>query len=36
TGDLVSRCFGHPVRLFRAEGRWSVRTGRTATAQRTD
>ncbi|WSC96792.1 ATP-binding cassette domain-containing protein [Streptomyces sp. NBC_01754] len=36
TGDLVSRCFGHPVRLFRTEGRWSVRTGRTAAAPRSD
>ncbi|SCD44296.1 MULTISPECIES: ABC transporter ATP-binding protein [unclassified Streptomyces] len=35
TGDLVSRCFDHPVRLFRDEGRWSVRTGRTAAALRT-
>ncbi|MER5629887.1 ABC transporter ATP-binding protein [Streptomyces nitrosporeus] len=34
TGELVSACFGHPVRLFRDEGRWSVRTGRTAAAQR--
>ncbi|SCK61429.1 MULTISPECIES: ABC transporter ATP-binding protein [unclassified Streptomyces] len=28
TSDQVSKCFDHPVRLTRAEGRWSVRTGR--------
>ncbi|WP_129840218.1 ATP-binding cassette domain-containing protein [Streptomyces sp. RFCAC02] len=30
TGDLVSACFDHPVRLERADGRWSVRARRPA------
>ncbi|MFB7282664.1 ABC transporter ATP-binding protein [Streptomyces hydrogenans] len=30
TGDQVSACFDHPVRLTRADGRWSVRTRRPA------
>ncbi|MGW1722440.1 ABC transporter ATP-binding protein [Streptomyces sp. NPDC002306] len=32
TSDQVSECFGHPVRLSRADGRWSVRAGRRAGA----
>jgi iron complex transport system ATP-binding protein len=28
TTDLVSRCFGHPITISRAEGRWSARTQR--------
>ncbi|MHA5050545.1 hypothetical protein [Streptomyces sp. SD15] len=28
TSDQVSKCFDHPMRLSRADGRWSVRTGR--------
>ncbi|MEU7645734.1 ABC transporter ATP-binding protein [Streptomyces huasconensis] len=28
TGDWISKCFDHPVRLERTEGRWSVRTHR--------
>lgn len=28
TSDQVSKCFDHPVRLSRFEGRWSVRTHR--------
>lgn len=28
TSDQVSKCFDHPVRLTRLEGRWSVRTRR--------
>ncbi|MFH8566095.1 ABC transporter ATP-binding protein [Streptomyces sp. NPDC017988] len=28
TGDRISKCFDHPVRLERTEGRWSVRTHR--------
>ncbi|WPO71233.1 ABC transporter ATP-binding protein [Streptomyces sp. KN37] len=28
TGDRISECFDHPVRLERTEGRWSVRTHR--------
>ncbi|MEU6220644.1 ATP-binding cassette domain-containing protein [Streptomyces sp. NPDC047022] len=28
TGELVSDCFAHPVRLERGDGRWSVRTRR--------
>ncbi|MFJ8113820.1 ABC transporter ATP-binding protein [Streptomyces sp. NPDC096132] len=27
SSDQVSRCFDHPVRLSRVEGRWSVRAG---------
>ncbi|MCX5417199.1 ABC transporter ATP-binding protein [Streptomyces sp. NBC_00059] len=27
TSESASTCFGHPVRLSRFEGRWSVRTG---------
>ncbi|MFS8201879.1 ABC transporter ATP-binding protein [Streptomyces sp. CWNU-52B] len=30
TSDQASECFGHPIRLSRADGRWSVRTGRPA------
>lgn len=30
TSESVSECFGHPVRLERREGRWSVRTVRRA------
>ncbi|MFI2620272.1 ABC transporter ATP-binding protein [Streptomyces sp. NPDC018584] len=30
TGDRISECFDHPVRLERTEGRWSVRTHRWA------
>ncbi|MEU4654835.1 ATP-binding cassette domain-containing protein [Streptomyces sp. NPDC023723] len=30
TSDQVSKCFDHPVRLTRADGRWSVRAGRPA------
>lgn len=30
TSDQVSKCFDHPVRLTRAEGRWSVRANRPA------
>ncbi|MEW2066220.1 ATP-binding cassette domain-containing protein [Streptomyces sp. NPDC007346] len=28
TGDQVSTCFAHPIRLTRTEGRWSVRASR--------
>jgi iron complex transport system ATP-binding protein len=28
TDDLVSACFGHPVRLARLDDRWSVRARR--------
>ncbi|MFE4690560.1 ABC transporter ATP-binding protein [Streptomyces sp. NPDC056749] len=28
TSDRISKCFDHPVRLSRFEGRWSVRTSR--------
>ncbi|MEU3200610.1 MULTISPECIES: ABC transporter ATP-binding protein [unclassified Streptomyces] len=28
TSDQVSKCFDHPIRLARADGRWSVRAGR--------
>ncbi|MEU5595531.1 ATP-binding cassette domain-containing protein [Streptomyces sp. NPDC020298] len=28
TSDQVSKCFDHPIRLTRAEGRWSVRANR--------
>ncbi|MBW4718056.1 ABC transporter ATP-binding protein [Saccharothrix obliqua] len=27
TGDLVGKCFDHPLRLDRVDGRWSVRAG---------
>ncbi|WP_189933270.1 ABC transporter ATP-binding protein [Streptomyces sulfonofaciens] len=30
TSDLVSTCFGHPVRLARQDGRWTVRARRDA------
>ncbi|KIR66234.1 ABC transporter ATPase [Micromonospora haikouensis] len=30
TSDQVSKCFDHPVRLTRVEGRWSVRANRPA------
>ncbi|WFE61369.1 ATP-binding cassette domain-containing protein [Micromonospora sp. WMMD712] len=30
TSDQVSKCFDHPIRLTRAEGRWSVRAYRPA------
>lgn len=30
TSDQVSKCFDHPIRLTRADGRWSVRTSRPA------
>ncbi|MEU7060151.1 ATP-binding cassette domain-containing protein [Streptomyces sp. NPDC046197] len=30
TGEQVSKCFDHPVRLTRVDGRWSVRTDRPA------
>jgi iron complex transport system ATP-binding protein len=30
TSDQVSKCFDHPVRLTRVDGRWSVRAGRPA------
>ncbi|MET7704414.1 ATP-binding cassette domain-containing protein [Streptomyces sp. NPDC005485] len=32
TSDQVSRCFGHPIRLTRVDGRWNVRSGRPAGA----
>ncbi|MGX4655024.1 ABC transporter ATP-binding protein [Micromonospora sp. SCSIO 07396] len=28
TGDQVSKCFDHPIRLTRTDGRWSVRANR--------
>jgi iron complex transport system ATP-binding protein len=28
TSDQVSKCFDHPIRLTRTDGRWSVRTSR--------
>ncbi|ORT57213.1 hypothetical protein BKD26_25010 [Streptomyces sp. CB03238] len=28
TSDRVSTCFGHPIRLTRVDGRWSVRGSR--------
>lgn len=33
TSDQVSKCFDHPIRLTRVEGRWNVRAGRPARAQ---
>lgn len=30
TSDQISKCFDHPVRLERTEGRWSVRAARRA------
>ena len=33
TTDLVSRCFGHPIAISRAHGRWSARTARMRLAQ---
>ncbi len=30
TSDQVSKCFDHPIHLSRLDGRWSVRTRRTA------
>jgi iron complex transport system ATP-binding protein len=33
TGDQVSKCFDHPIRLTRVDGRWSVRANRPVTAQ---
>lgn len=30
TSDQVSKCFDHPIRLTRVDGRWSVRAGRPA------
>ncbi|SDC07534.1 ABC transporter ATP-binding protein [Actinokineospora iranica] len=27
TSDQVSKCFDHPIRIVRADGRWSVRAG---------
>jgi iron complex transport system ATP-binding protein len=34
TSDQVSKCFDHPVRLTRVDGRWSVRAGRPARERR--
>ncbi|WP_436850980.1 ABC transporter ATP-binding protein [Streptomyces hokutonensis] len=33
TSDQVSKCFDHPIRLTRTDGRWSVRTSRRARQQ---
>jgi len=33
TSDQVSKCFDHPIRLTRVDGRWSVRANRPVTAQ---
>ncbi|MBT2675049.1 ATP-binding cassette domain-containing protein, partial [Streptomyces sp. ISL-14] len=33
TSDQVSKCFDHPIRLTRVDGRWSVRADRPARAQ---
>ncbi|MER6145500.1 ATP-binding cassette domain-containing protein [Streptomyces sparsogenes] len=30
TSEPISACFGHPVRITRADGRWAARTGRGA------
>ncbi|MET8011660.1 ATP-binding cassette domain-containing protein [Streptomyces sp. NPDC005271] len=32
TTDAISKCFDHPVRITRTEGRWSARTGRAQPA----
>ncbi|BFO18277.1 hypothetical protein SHKM778_46650 [Streptomyces sp. KM77-8] len=29
TSDQVSKCFDHPIRLTRTDGRWSVTARRT-------
>ncbi|MFE2518313.1 ABC transporter ATP-binding protein [Streptomyces mirabilis] len=33
TSDQVSKCFDHPIRLTRADGRWSVRANRPVRPQ---
>ncbi|MEH0546437.1 ATP-binding cassette domain-containing protein [Streptomyces sp. B21-105] len=33
TSDQVSKCFDHPIRLTRVDGRWSVRASRPSRAQ---